>query len=233
MKNKIVILAFSILSLILSTGCQTTNTALLKNDPDFNLYDMQKKMVYIVPAQVVENNIPKQVKNPFLKPSDSFDPENIDVDLQNLLAQNFTEELGLFTSKTINKSFVIENNNGTQVVIPTVKVGDQYKAKLNNDFKVNSVLTEGCDFLFVPIALQLDNVDNVNAQFKNVDLVESGYQTTIYYVIYDVHKNKIVVSGSLVGEAEKSKMIDNSLGRNAVLLAMNSAIGKLLEEFRK
>ncbi len=233
MNRIIAIPVLSIFGLILMVSCQTVNPTLIKDDPEFNLYDMQKKMVYIVPAQIVENNIIKKNELPVMKPSDAFDVQNIDVDLQNLLAQNFTEELGLFPVKTINKEFILENNNGTLSLIPTAKVDNQYKARINSDFKINSLLTAGCDYIFVPIALQLDAVENVNKPFKSIDLVDPGYRASISYVIYDVKKNNIAVSGLLIGSAERSGMINTTLGRNAILLAMNSAINNLLAEFRK
>ena len=233
MHKKIITLTFYILGFIFITGCQTTNTTLMIDDPEFNLHDMQNKTVYITPAQIVENNIPKQTQITVIKPNDMFDSQNLDVDLQTLLAQNFTEGLDFFTVRTINKSFIIENNNGTQVIIPTVKIDNHYRARANDDFRINKVLTAGCDFVFVPLALQLDAVDNVNKPYKSIDLVEPGFKASINYVVYDVSKNKIAASGVLIGTAEKSGMIDNTLGRNAILLAMNNAIRNLLEEFRK
>ena len=233
MNKKAIIPTFFILSFILIVSCQTANTTLMIEDSEFNLNNLQGKMVVIAPAQIVENNIPKQTQISVIKPNDKFDPQNLDVDLQTLLAQNFSEGLDFFTVRTINKSFIIENNNGTQVIIPTVKIDNHYRARVNDDFKINKTLTSGCDFIFVPLALQLDAVDNVNKPYKSIDLVEPGYKASVNYVIYDVNKDKIAASGLLIGTAEKSGMIDNTLGRNAILLAMNNAIRNLLEEFRK
>ncbi|HRP91688.1 MAG TPA: hypothetical protein PLH53_02260, partial [Ignavibacteriaceae bacterium] len=178
MHKKIITLTFYILGFIFIIGCQTTNTTLMIDDPEFNLHDMQNKTVYITPAQIVENNIPKQTQITVIKPNDMFDSQNLDVDLQTLLAQNFTEGLDFFTVRTINKSFIIENNNGTQVIIPTVKIDNHYRARANDDFRINKVLTAGCDFVFVPLALQLDAVDNVNKPYKSIDLVEPGFKAS-------------------------------------------------------
>lgn len=215
------------------TGCQTANTTLLIEDNEFKLNDLENKTVTIAPVQIVENNIPEQTKLAVMKIFDNSGTEKLDVDVQSLFAQNIMDGLDLFTVKILNKDFVIENNNGTQVLIPTIRVDDIFKARMNKNIEINSAVTEGTNFILVPLALKLDAESNVNAQFKNADLVDPGIKATISYVIYDVQKKNIALSGVLTGVSEKSGMIDRTLGRNEILLAANNAVNQFVEELRK
>lgn len=224
---------FLLLSITVLTGCQTTNLRMNFEDPDFTLNQLHGKTVVVTPVQVVEDNIPQQNKLSIIKTAENYNTQNLDVDTQTLLAQNLAQGIDLFTTKVLSKDVITKNNNGTTVIIPMSKTGNEYNANIKNDFVIKPELKTGTDFLLVPIALQLDIVNNVNGHYKNIDLIDPGVQAKISYILFDVNKNKPVASGKLLGAVEKSGLIDNTLGRDAILLAINNAASELLLEFQK
>jgi hypothetical protein len=222
---------FILLIIACLTGCQTSTSNMIYEDSEFRLSQLEEKNVLVTPAQIIDDQLSNQIELSFGKKTASYDTRYLDVETQNLIAENF-RMYDMFTVKTIDKNYLIENNNGTQIVIPIIKKGDSYKAQLTPGYSVNQAVAGNADFLFVPLSLSLNAVSNVNRHYKNEDLKDPGIRADLSYVIYDVKKNRIALSGDVSGVVEKSGVIDNMMGRDAILLAVNKAAENLLKEFR-
>lgn len=218
--------------LLLLIGCQTANTNLILEDPNFTLYDLQEKTVLVIPALTIENSIPTQNQLPTLIPQNDYsNTANLDMETKLLLDQRISEELDLFNVNLMPNLFSNENNN-SQILIPIYKVDNVYKVKPNSDITVDEELSKTADYFLVPLAIQLETERNVNEQFKSEELVEPGIRATMSYVFIDATTKKIVISGTVHGKAAKSGMIDRTLGKNVVLMAVNNAISELIKEFK-
>ncbi|HQI42139.1 MAG: hypothetical protein B6D44_10990 [Ignavibacteriales bacterium UTCHB2] len=233
MKNTIK-LSYLIFPLILGIfGCQTVNSGLVIEEPDFNLSKLKGKEVLISVPQVIENNIPKTSQLPFFDSDDFSKRESIDTDIQNLMVKKISENLDLFIPKSLSKSFILENNNGSKILIPIIKKDGFYKAASKTQFNIDEKLTQNGDYILIPLAIQLDDVRNINERYQSADLVEPGIEASISYVIYGINEKTIVISGIVQGVAKKSYMIDKSLGKDDVYFAVDEAIKSLVKEFMK
>lgn len=222
----------SLAILLLVIGCQTANTNLIFEDPDFTLYDLQEKTVLVTPVMTIENNVPKQNELPTLITlNDNSSIASLDSETKLLLDRRISEELDLFNVNLISNLFSKENKI-SQMLIPIYKVDNVYKVKPNSDITIDKELLKIADYLLVPLAIQLESERNVNEQFKSEALVEPGVKATMSYVFIDATTKKIVISGTVHGKAAKSGMIDRTLGKNVVLMAVNNAITELIKEFK-
>lgn len=231
--NKSLLPNFAALSiLLLLIGCQTANTKLIVEDPDFTLYDLQEKTVLVTPAITIENSVPAQNQLPALfTQNDRSSIAHLDMETKLLLDQRISDELDLFKVNLMPNLFSKGNNN-SQLMIPIYKIDNVYKVKLNSDITLDEELSKAADYLLVPLAIQLSSELNINEQFKSEDLVEPGIKATMSYVFVDASTKKIVLSGTVNGKAAESGMIDRTLGKNVVLLAVNNAITELIKEFK-
>lgn len=233
MKNTIK-LSYLIFLLILGIfSCQTVNSGLVIEEPDFNLSKLKGKEVLISVPQVIENNIPKTSQLPFFDSDDFSKRESIDTDIQNLMVKKISENLDLFIPKSLSKSFILENNNGSKILIPIIKKDGFYKAASKTQFNIDEKLTQNGNYILIPLAIQLDDVRNINERYQSADLVEPGIEASICYVIYGINEKTIVISGIVQGVAKKSYMIDKSLGKDDVYFAVDEAIKSLVKEFMK
>jgi len=233
MKNTIK-LSYLIFPLILGIfGCQTVNSGLVIEYPEFNLNKLKGKEVFISVSQVIENSIPKTTQLPVFDSDDFSKRESIDTDIQNLMMKRISENLDLFIPKSLSKSFILENNNGSKILIPIVKKDGFYKAASKTQFNIDEKLKQNGDYILIPLAIQLDDVRNINERYQSADLVEPGIEASISYVIYGINENTIVISGIVQGVAKKSYMIDKSLGKDDVYFAVDEAIKSLVKEFMK
>jgi len=226
------VLSFAFL-IVLTFSCSTFNEKLIVQDSEFSFSYLQNKTILAGTAQIVENTIPNQTQISLWDNSGDSNFANLEAEIQSLLIMRINEETGLLKLKPATSGYLTENNNDVPVIIPMKKVNNIYKPILNQNIEFDEHLSTMVDYLFVTLAVQLESVDNVNEQFKSIDLVEPGIRVSLSYAIVDVFKNKIVVSGVVRGVAEKSRMIDRTLGRNAILLAANNAISELVEAFEK
>jgi len=233
MKNrkKIFLLIFLLILGIIS--CQTVNSGLVIEEPDFNLSKLKGKEVLISVPQVIENNIPKTTQLPFFDSDDFSKRESIDTDIQNLMVKKISENLDLFITKSLSKSFILENNNGSKILIPIIKKDGFYKSASKTHFNIDEKLTQNGDYILIPLAIQLDDVRNINERYQSADLVEPGIEASISYVIYGINEKTIVISGIVQGVAKKSYMIDKSLGKDDVYFAVDEAVKSLVKEFMK
>ncbi len=214
-------------------SCQTVNRGLVIEEPDFDLNKLKGKEVLISVPQVIENNIPKTSQLPFFDSDDFSKRESIDTDIQNLMVKKISENLDLFIPKSLSKSFILENNNGSKILIPIIKKDGFYKAASKTQFNIDEKLTQNGDYILIPLAIQLDDVRNINERYQSADLVEPGIEASISYVIYGINEKTIVISGIVQGVAKKSYMIDKSLGKDDVYFAVDEAIKSLVKEFMK
>jgi hypothetical protein len=233
MKSQIKLL-LSILPLIAGIySCQTVNSGLVIEDPDFNLNKLKGKEVLISVPQVIENNVSKATELPFFDGDDFSKRESIDTDIQNLMMKKISENLDLFIPKSLNKGFVLENNKGSKILIPIIKRDGIYRAASKTEFNIDEKLTQNGDYILIPLAIQLDDVRNINERYQSADLVEPGIEASVSYAVYDISGKKIVISGTVQGVAKKSYMIDKSLGKDDMYLAVDEALKALVTEFRK
>ncbi len=233
MKNKIKVLLSFLPLIIILIACQTVPHTLLIEDPDFNLDKLRNHTVILSVPQFIENNMRNVSQLPFLESDDFTKRDNADVEIQSLMVRQITENLNLFIPKALNKDYILEHNNGSKILLPIIKKDGFYKVAPNTIFNINEKITEDADYILVPLAIQLEDVDNINERFKSIDLVEPGTKATISYAIYGVKENKIVVSGVVDGVTSKTLLIDRAMGKDDITQAVNNAIYSMVEEFRK
>lgn len=214
-------------------SCQTVNRGLVIEEPDFDLNKLKGKEVLISVPQVIENNISKAAELPFFGSDDFSKRESIDTDIQNLMMKKISENLDLFIPKSLNKAFVLENNKGSKILIPIIKKDGIYRAASKTELNIDEKLTQDVDYILIPLAIQLDDVRNINERYQSADLVEPGIEASISYAVYGINEKKIVITGFVLGVAKKSYMIDKSLGKDDMYFAVDEAIKALVTEFRK
>lgn len=149
------------------------------------------------------------------------------------MMKKISENLDLFIPKSLNKGFVLENNKGSKILIPIIKRDGIYRAASKTEFNIDEKLTQNGDYILIPLAIQLDDVRNINERYQSADLVEPGIEASVSYAVYDISGKKIVISGTVQGVAKKSYMIDKSLGKDDMYLAVDEALKALVTEFRK
>lgn len=232
--NKAVLsgLQFTLL-IILTFSCSPINEKIIIQDSEFSINHLRGKTILAGTAQIVENNIPNQVQISLWGNTRENDFTNLDSDVLSLLVMRANEETELLKLKSVTTNYLTENNNDVPVNIPMKKSNNYYQPILNQSIVFDEQFSNKADYLFVTLALQIESVDNVNEKFKSVDLVEPGVRLSISYAIVDISRKKIIINGVVSGVAEKSKMIDRTLGRNAIMLAANNAISELIEVFKK
>jgi len=233
MKNQIKKLLLTLPLIISIYSCQTVNSGLVFEDADYNLSKLKGKEVLISVPQVIENNISRTAELPFFGSDDFSKRENVDIDIQNLMMKKISENLDLFIPKSLNKAFVLENNKGSKILIPIIKKDGIYRAASKTELNIDEKLTQDGDYILIPLAIQLDDVRNINERYQSADLVEPGIEASVSYVIYSINEKKIVISGVVQGVAKKSYMIDKSLGKDDMYFAVDEAIKALVTEFRK
>ncbi|MCZ7611683.1 MAG: hypothetical protein M5U17_16185 [Ignavibacterium sp.] len=233
MKNQIKKLFLTLPLIISIYSCQTVNSGLVFEDPDYNLSKLKGKEVLISVPQVIENNISRTAELPFFGSDDFSKRESIDTDIQNLMMKKISENLDLFIPKSLNKDFVLENNKGSKILIPIIKKDGIFRAASKTELNIDEKLTQDGDYILIPLAIQLDDVRNINERYQSADLVEPGIEACVSYVIYSINEKKIVISGVVQGVAKKSYMIDKSLGKDDMYFAVDEAIKALVTEFRK
>jgi hypothetical protein len=233
MKSSIKLSLLILPMIIAILSCQTVNKGLVYEEPEFNLSKLKGKEVFISVPQVIENSIPKTTQIPVFDDDDFSKRESIDTDIQSLMMKKIYENLDLFIPKSLNKSFVLENNNGSKILIPIIKKEGFYKAASKTQFNIDEKLKQNGDYILIPLAIQFDDIRNINERYQSADLVEPGIEATISYAIYGINENTIVISGIVQGVAKKSYMIDKSLGKDDVFFAVDEAVKSLVREFMK
>lgn len=216
----------SILILFVISGCAANNSILKIEDETFSVKMLKGKKIGVVQAQVIENDVTKESKNPRLKIDDDEEAANLRKDSQILIVGKLNKAGAGFAAEVIDKiNQPGENYNGN--VFPVKNVDGVYRVVMDSSFKLPDGVRKSYDYILIPVTILVNNVTDINTQSKSVDLIDPGIGVSVNYCIYDVKRGNIVATGLVQGTVDKSGTIDKSIGRNAVLLALDKAGSEL------